>query len=196
NAHFHNFGAGVLIASGTGATPDGARLNTIGGGTAAARNIIANSDNGIVVGTDATDNLIEGNYIGTDVTGTATFGNSVAGISVHGARTTIVDNVVSGNRDYGIFIQGGDESIIQGNLIGTNAAGTAAVQNQWGILLSGSNHVQIGGTTPGARNVISGNQRFGVSLEDFGVGNRIQGNLIGTDKSGTAPLGNGVYGIF
>src|SRR5262249_6640446 len=103
---------------------------------------------------------------------------------------------ISGNRVDGIFIQGGDESIIQGNFIGTNAAGTASVQNQWGIHLSGSNHVTIGGTTPGARNIISGNQRFGVSLEDFGVGNRIQGNFIGTDVNGTAPLGNVVSGIY
>src|SRR5207248_6169809 len=130
----------------------GARMNTIGGSTAAARNIISNSNDGIVVATGATDNLIQGNYVGTEVRGTLTFGNSVAGISVHGSRTTIVDNLVSGNRVYGIFVQGGDDSIIQGNLIGTNTHGTASVQNQWGIYLSGSNHVTIGGTTPGARN--------------------------------------------
>jgi uncharacterized repeat protein (TIGR01451 family) len=196
NAHFHNDGPGILLDTGTGNNTGGARMNTIGGSTAAARNIISNSNVGIQVATGATDNLIQGNYIGTEVTGTAMLGNSTAGIEVHGERTTILDNLVSGNRVDGIFIQGGDESIIQGNLIGTNAAGTASVQNQWGIHLSGSNHVTIGGTTAGARNVVSGNQRFGVSLEDFGVGNRIEGNFIGTDVAGTGPLGNAVDGIF
>ena len=191
----HNNGPGVLLASGTGANPDGARMNTIGGSTAAARNIIANSNDGIVVGTDATDNLIQGNYVGTEVTGTAAFRNSTTGITVHGSRTTIVDNVISGNGVDGILVQGGDESIIQGNLIGTNAAGTASVSNQIGIHLLGSNHVTVGGTTAGARNVISGNQLSGVFLDGFGVGNRIQGNFIGTDMSGTGPLRNGVDGI-
>ena len=133
-------------------------MNTIGGSTAAARNVISNSVDGIAVETGATDNLIQGNYIGTDATGTVSLQESITGIAVHGSHTTIVGNLVSGNRVDGIFIQGGDESIVQGNLIGTNAAGTVSVQNQWGIHLSGSNHVTIGGTTASERNVISGNQ--------------------------------------
>ena len=113
-------------------------MNTIGGSTAAARNIISNNNDGIVVGTDATDNLIQGNYIGTEATGTVAFRNSTTGISVHGSRTTIIDNLISGNGVDGIFVQGGDESLIQGNLIGTNAAGTASVSNQFGVHLFGS----------------------------------------------------------
>jgi hypothetical protein len=105
----------VLFASGIGNNPGGARLNTIGGSTAAARNIIANSDVGMEVDTGATDNLIQGNYIGTGVTGTTSYGNSTAGILVHGSRTINVNNVVSGNRVDGILVERGDETNIQGN---------------------------------------------------------------------------------
>jgi uncharacterized repeat protein (TIGR01451 family) len=195
NQHFRNNGPGVLLDTGTGANPDGARMNTIGGNTTAARNIISGNIDGVVVATAATDNLIQGNYIGTDVTGALGFRDSTSGITVHGNRTTIVDNVISGVGVDGIFIQGGDDSIIQGNLIGTNAAGTASVSNQIGVHIYGSSHVTLGGTTPGARNIISGNQLSGVFLEGFGVGNRIQGNFIGTDINGTGALGNGVDGI-
>jgi uncharacterized repeat protein (TIGR01451 family) len=195
NQHFRNNGPGVLLDNGTGANADGARMNTIGGSTAAARNIISGNIDGVVVATAATDNLIQGNYIGTDVTGALGFRDSISGITVHGNRTTIVDNLISGVGADGIFIQGGDQSTIQGNLIGTNAAGTAAVSNDVGIHLSGANDVTIGGTTASARNVISGNQLSGVFLDGFGVGNRILGNLIGTAIDGTSALGNGVDGI-
>ena len=106
-----------------------------------------------------------------------------------------MDNLVSGNGVDGILVQGVDGGLIQGNLVGTNAGGTAAIPNQTGILLSGASNVTVGGTAAGPRNVLAGNQLIGVSLEDYGVGNTIQGNLFGTDVSGTGPLGNGTDGI-
>jgi hypothetical protein len=169
-------------------------LNTIGGTTPEARNVISGNIDGVLVDTYATENLIQGNYIGTDASGTAVMANS-RGITDRGSHTSILGNVISGSGIDGILVDGGSQTVIQGNLIGTNSTGTAAVPNQYGILLSGARNVTVGGTTAQARNVISGNQYFGVSFERFGVGNRIQGNFIGTDILGTNGLPNAVNGI-
>jgi hypothetical protein len=77
---------------------------------------------------------------------------------------------------------------VEGNLLGTDAGGTVALGNEDnGIVVSAANNV-IGGTTPGARNVISANGRAGLFIASSG--NVIQGNLIGTQKDGLSPLGN------
>src|SRR5262249_34789298 len=135
NRTFSNNGPGVLLDNGTGATIDGATMNTIGGATPEARNVISNNDDGIVVESAARENLIQGNYIGTDASGNTPFGNS-HGIIVRGDHTTVVGNLLSGNGIDGILVEGGDQSVIQGNLIGTNSTGTAAVPNEYGVVLS------------------------------------------------------------
>src|SRR5262249_46607681 len=135
-----------------------------------------------------------GNYLGTDASGNTPFGNS-NGIIVRGDHTTVVGNLLSGNGVDGILVEGGNQSVIQGNLIGTNATGTAAVPNEYGVVLSGARDVTVGGTTAAARNVISGNQGFGVSLGSSGVGNRVQGNFIGHDILGTNGIPNATNGI-
>src|SRR5262249_12055512 len=102
----------------------------IGGTTPADRNIISGNAYGIY-GTDpATGSQIEGNYIGTDVTGTRAIGNTVVGIHVGctvGGTAQGAGNVISGNN---VGIYGG---VIQGNLIGTDATGTRALGNATGI---------------------------------------------------------------
>jgi len=142
-------------------------------------------------------NTVQGNYIGTDSTGTVGRNNfygiliSNSSNNLIGGTTSAARNVISGNSFDGVNI-GGSGNQIQGNFIGTNASGTAAVPNGInGVNISISpqltNNV-VGGTAPGAGNLISGNQR-GINL--FSPGNFIQGNLIGTDVSGTKSLGNG-----
>jgi parallel beta-helix repeat protein len=195
--------------------------NTIGGTTSAARNIISGDGEGIVIGSDSRlprqNNLIEGNYIGTDVSGTMAVGNHQAGIvSNDGLDTTIggtasgAGNVISGSTgltSYGVRIDDFGGDVVQGNKIGTNAAGTAAVPNgnpnlgnpgvqvsSAGILLDTEN-TTIGGTAPSAGNLISGNFGPGITLTSTGFDNTIQGNLIGTDVSGTIALGNSTNGI-
>ncbi len=98
---------------------------------------------------------------------------------------------------YGIFISGGDDNTFIGNYIGVDATGTQpAGVGYEGILLGNDaqlNH--IGNSSPGGGNIISGNSGGGIRL--FGsttTGNVIEGNYIGTDRTGTAPLGND-YGI-
>jgi hypothetical protein len=188
-------------AAGTGALPSdfgismayGVTNTTVGGTTPAARNIISgNSGRGIILsnglgGSSVSNNVIEGNFIGTDVTGTQPLGNQYYGISVYGVSNTIggtasgAGNVIAANSPGGIDIEAATGSFIQGNDIGTDLTGTLALGNQGpGILLSASN-VTVGGTDPGAGNVIAFNATSGFPggvLMLSGTGNAIRGNSI------------------
>jgi titin len=193
--------------------------NTVGGTTAAARNIISGSDNawGVrIANSGATGNQVQGNYIGTDKTGTADLGNKYDGVLVFDASNNTVGgttagarNIILGNDRHGVFISGfagATGNQVQGNYIGTDKTGTADLGNLGnGVELGGSeggapsvpitNNI-VGGTTAAARNVISGNDQSGVHMRDsYGDpgetrANKVQGNYIGTDKTGTADLGN------
>jgi hypothetical protein len=86
--------------------------------------------------------------------------------------------------------------VVQGNFIGTDVTGKRDLGNESGVNIRGSNGNQIGGTVPGAGNVISGNEREGVSIIFDFVGtaseNLVRGNLIGTDVTGTRAIRNEV----
>src|SRR5204863_475631 len=88
--------------------------------------------------------------------------------------------------------------VIQGNFIGTDASGTQKLGNgTFGITFqSGAVANMVGGSTSGARNVISGNGSTGVGFYIGATGNQILGNLIGTDYTGTQKLGNVSYGVY
>ncbi len=177
-----------------------ARNNTIGGTEAGARNILSGNTFGILIATnDANGNIIRGNYIGTDATGNVAIPNSQTGILLWGEGTIIggaeagAGNVISGNGFAGIDMGGGSGgATIQGNHIGTNAAGTAALGNDLGIFVNFSSNNTIGGTTAGARNVISGNIGGNITVNGLdATGNILQGNYIGTDVTGTVALESG-----
>jgi len=181
------------------------------------------SGNGVAIfGNEATGNLVQGNFIGTDVTGTVDLGNSTDGVQIRSASNNTIGgitaearNVISGNNVRGISIMGdvntgGSDAtgnLVQGNLIGTDVTGTAALGNtQDGVQIRGAANNTIGGTTAGARNVISGNNTGGgwggvsiinqPTLHITGAsGNLVQGNFIGTDVTGIAALGNGSGGV-
>jgi titin len=185
--------------------------NRIGGTTAAQRNIISGNDvAGVAVG--GTNNVVLGNYIGTDATGTVAVANG-DGVQLGGSNdlvggtTAAARNIISGNRDTGIRIHvyygdGARSNIVQGNYIGTDVTGAKALANSNGIDFNGSGYGTtggwlnlIGGTAPGAGNVISGNRFWGVDIGSTNLGNVVQGNRIGTDAAGTQAVGNGVDGI-
>ncbi len=88
---------------------------------------------------------------------------------------------------------------VAGNYIGTDVTGTAALGNTvLGVnILNGASNNTVGGTAPGAGNLISGNRGLGgVLIQGAGTsGNVVAGNFIGTDVSGTAPLGNVGAGV-
>ncbi len=172
---------------------DGASGNRVGGTEPGEGNLISgNPMAGIgISGIDANHNTVIGNRIGTDVSGTQPLGNHL-GISLCGAGFNRVEgNVISGNPGGGIAVcdWGWPHSLIRGNYIGTDASGTQPLGNGYGIGLGGW-HVLIEG------NVISGNQGPGVDAASAGTEyNWIAGNAIGTDASGTIPLGNGWAGV-
>lgn len=158
--------------------------------------------NGVEISVGATGNVIEGNYIGTDVTGSVAHGNGNAGIllgagdNTVGGTTAAARNVISGNIE-GVTIVNSDEggNTVLGNYIGTDATGGAAVpNNSVGVLLLSSGNI-VGGSTEGARNVISGNTINGIDIGPGVTGTVVEGNYIGTDASGSSALGNQV-GVF
>ena len=148
-------------------------------------------------------NVIQGNYIGTDVTGTLALGNGSFGIWVKssgnliGGSKIINGNVISGGNDTGIYISNTSSNTVHGNLIGITAAGTSALGNiNNGVVIDGGGGNLIGGTNAGARNVISGNGQSGVYLYgSHATGNWVQGNCIGVDISGSMVVGNASDGI-
>jgi hypothetical protein len=179
----------------------GASVNglSISAGSSTVTGFVINqfSDNGILI-TGGAGNTIAGNYIGTDVTGTLDRGNGGDGIDVQsnnntiGGTTSAVRNIISGNTDDGIDLDTASGSIIQGNYIGTDVTGTIAIgNNSDGILIDGSSSNTIGGTSPGARNVIAGNGSNGINFASAGsTSNTVQGNYIGVDSTGNSALAN------
>ena len=168
----------------------------IGGTTSAARNIISGNGvhgAGIQIGNgeiETTDNTVQGNYIGTDVTGSYAIPNGQFGIELKSPGNFILGNRISGNQNTGVHVRNVDSGLIQGNFIGTNAAGTAAIPNSTregdgGVTLSIARNVTVQG------NVISGNARGSVTFENSGSNNLLGGNLIGVAVDSTSPLGNG-----
>jgi CSLREA domain-containing protein len=186
-----------------------ANNNVIGGTTAADRNVISgNLAEGVLIDQNASHNVVQGNFIGTDVQGKTARGNALLGpagepdaaVHVFGDANTIggtaagAGNLISGNGG-GILVDGGQTNTIQGNLIGTVADGTKALPNSGaGIAIADSasqkpaQNNQVGGTPAGAGNTIAFNSGAGVVVTggDQTTGNSILGNSI---------FSNGVLGI-
>lgn len=197
-----------LDGSGAGPTTIGLRIRA---SNTTVQGLIVNRFGSTGISIDAGDGAwIRGCYIGTDATGSTAARNGAHGVAVAGdasnatiGGTGVADrNVISGNGSAGVglFTEGSVGSRVLGNYIGTNVAGTAAVGNAFrGVLINlSSNHV-VGGEEPGARNVISGNAREGISIAGNTVvptrNNRVLGNFIGMSADLTAPIGNGQAGI-
>ncbi|PYK26753.1 MAG: hypothetical protein DME59_06690 [Verrucomicrobia bacterium] len=177
--------------------------NTVGGTTPDARNLISgNVGPGISFG-GGTGNVVQGDLIGTDVTGTLALGNTDRGVFVNGSNNVIggttVDarNIISANAR-GVDLFGGSNNTVQGNFIGTDVTGTIALPNpNVGVNINGTTNNVIGGltATPGMPpgNLISGNGNATVGVwlgSSSAQANVIQGNIIGADITGTQPLGN------
>ena len=192
-------------STGTAAVPNGGGVSlggsnhTLGGDTAGESNVISgNSQGGVSV--SGTGHLIRGNYIGTNAAGTAALANGGIGIRVLAASGVTIGgtaagegNLVSGNGSDGIVTDGASSAVtIQGNKVGTNAAGTAAIPNQSGVVLDGDGHM-LGGGSAAARNLVSGNSSHGVVLAGSGL--VVRGNYVGTDAAGNAALANGGFGL-
>jgi hypothetical protein len=181
----------------------GGTRTIVGGADPAAQNVI--SGNGAGIDIFGSDTVVQGNLIGTDITGTLDLGNHGGGIigGGGGASSTplIADNVVSGNEGAGVGVCGGDPGSpstarIEHNLIGTNAEGTNAIPNDGSGVAIGCGGGVIGGESPTQRNVISGNGGDGVVVFPDVSGLLVLNNYIGTNKDGDGGLGNGGVGVF
>ena len=159
---------GVLINNGSVS-------NEIGGTSSSAGNVISgNTTVGVkLTGAGTDNNVVEGNAIGTNAGRNKAVANA-AGVLVTGgaANDTIggtsaaARNLISGNTNDGIDVSDASLNQVEGNYIGTNAAGTAALPNgSRGVSITGGSSANtVGGTTSAARNVISGNDFLGVDV--------------------------------
>ena len=176
------------------------------GGNSIVRGLVINrfGGAGILLQTNG-GNVVEGNYIGTERAGTVALPNSGHGIAVlFGEQpdwwpTAAARNVISGKGGTASGSRAPPQppTVIQGNYIGVNATGTAALANvdpTGGVLLfNGATANLIGGPEAGAGNVISGNAQRGIMISGGTASpdNVIQGNLVGTNPTGMVGLSNG-----
>ncbi|HEX3742807.1 MAG TPA: Ig-like domain-containing protein [Bryobacteraceae bacterium] len=216
--NFLSIDAGGTFAKGneagvfTPADPNGEAENgsTIGGTTPQARNLISGSRfSGVDDLTIAYANtmLVQGNYIGTDKTGTQPVQNGYAGIQLVGFNATIggtaagAGNLISGNLDFNVVTEieadAPHGNLIQGNLIGTQINGSVRVNanDAVGIEMAFSDADTIGGTTPAARNIISGNGTFGINFVGGNENDLVEGNYIGVDITGKQAIPNIGIGV-
>ena len=202
-------GNGVLAISNTGdgVTLQNAAGNMIGGAIAGAGNLIAgNSQGGVSLnGAGTAANLVQGNYIGTDVSGRLALGNAFSGITISGGSSNLVGgttsaarNVISANKLSGAYITTSSVgNLVQGNFIGVDVTGTSALGNATnGISIDSAGSNIVGGVEVGARNIISGNTNYGIEIFNSAAqGNLIQGNYVGPDVTGQSVLGNQLSGM-
>ena len=186
---FGNASEGIVLSG-------SATSNTIGGITPSWRNVISgNGSDGVVIdGATTTGNSVINNYIGLNAGGSGAVANGGDGVELAGgaAGNAIggvgLGNVISGNTDAGVHFSGAVSmlNLVAGNSIGSDQAGTSPVPNQNGIRVSAPAQFNvIGGTAPGAGNLIAFNAQSGIVLEVAGardiqiLGNSIHGNLAG-----------------
>ena len=114
-----NNDVGIALLSGSDNT-------VIGGTTVAARNVISMNVEGIEINTD--DNIVQGNYIGTDITGLLDRGNG-DGIQINsstgnliGGTATDAGNLIAFNSGDGVDVSSGTGSTVLGNVIHSNTS--------------------------------------------------------------------------
>ncbi len=191
-----NYLGNDTVPNATGILIDNSVSNYIG--SASSKNIISgNYNSGITINSNInSSNIIKGNFIGTDVTGLQKLSNPFgiilanSGNNIIGGTTTSERNIISGNIESGILINGtgAEQNEIIGNYIGVDSTGLNILDNHVGVLIkTNADKNIIGGTTSGARNVISGNWEIGVYIESCDS-NIVIGNYIGPDATGLNPL--------
>ena len=207
--------------------------NQVGGTTRAARNLFSGNTSAAINMFRSSGNVLEGNYFGTDRSGTAVLDANVNAIGLIlgaecdgnriGGTDAAARNVISGHGREAILMTGTFSNVVQGNYIGTDVTGEIALGN--GLTSTGACAVcvlgnrnpfgsgggpaldnRIGGTEPGAGNVIAGSHgsdSAAVFIGGTSAGNIVrananfvQGNFIGTNKDGTVALPNQNRGIY
>jgi DNA-binding beta-propeller fold protein YncE len=200
-------GGGIFVGPGS--------RNTVIGGAAAGDGNLISAGSGVGIDVNGrfgliTGTVIEGNFIGTDVSGAAALGNGGQGIRLFniigtqiGGTAAGAGNLISANGGAGIQLAADSGTVVQGNTIGTDVTGTAALGNGGDGIndIAGEVSLRIGGAAAGAGNLISGNAGNGVRIfgdapDQITSNCTIAGNFIGTDATGANALGNGLDGLF
>ncbi|HEX9928218.1 MAG TPA: carboxypeptidase-like regulatory domain-containing protein [Pyrinomonadaceae bacterium] len=199
---------GITLRRNSGGISVASSNNLIGGRTASERNVISgSSSDNLSISQSASNNQIQGNFIGTNAAGTAKLsdgsGNGISILSLTNSGNIVggtepgMGNLISGNGQAGVYV-GGQDTIVQGNLIGTDITGKLRIPNAtFGVYATGKT-ILIGGTTVAARNIISGNNFQGIRISTFFnplSPPRIQGNYIGVDITGKSAVPNAFIGI-
>jgi IPT/TIG domain/S-layer homology domain len=189
--------SGPLGGDSSGSTIRGLVINHLVGGNVAI-------ELGEGFGDGSNNDTITGNFLGTDPTGSSSSSTGTPLYLLTSTGTTIggtepaARNLIS-STSQGIFLNDSSNNFVQGNYIGVNAAGTGALNADPGIYVTqGSSNNLIGGTDPGAGNVIGFFSGSGITVGENGGNtnnNVIQGNRIGTNATGTAGLGANGYGV-
>lgn len=162
-------------------------------------NVISGNGNDGISANNSSGVEIYDNHIGVNAVGDAAIPNGDVGVYPTVCTNCTIGapgqgNVISGNTNENIHIDSCSGIIIQSNMIGTNAAGDAAIAgNADGIINFGSPGTQIGGTFANERNVISGNL-VGIGLW-LSPNTDIANNFIGVAADGTTPIANSISGI-
>jgi hypothetical protein len=207
---------GTDVSGSTAAGNSGEGIAVFGPGVTVTKCVIGgNAGDGIGIDGDNVSGVkVQGNMIGVDVDGQNAIPNGFGvfiGSGAHGntvGGTSAEDrNIISGNTQDGVDIgdsQNSPHNTIEGNYIGVGADGTTKIANgSNGVDIQGSSDETIGGTSPGARNIIAGNGGAGVDIESFATGfggptssngNKVLGDYIGIDVNG-ALLKNGAFGV-
>ncbi len=175
-------------------------LSVLGGDSLIAGLVVSGfGAGGIVI--DSDNNVIEGNFIGTDRDGMVAVSNGAAGISIVngngnriGGASPEQGNVISGNLAHGVFLSDAEQNVIAGNIIGLGADGVAQLGNSGaGVFLDFASANLIGFSVDhpdSAGNVIGNNALSGIHLQAASDLNVIHGNLIGVGVDGETPAGN------
>jgi hypothetical protein len=183
---------------------NGAGVNTSTGNIPPPNVISGNFGAGVrIAGDSASGNVLQGNLIGTDVTGAAAIPNFQEGVAIFSPANLVGGpaqgdtNVISGNLR-GVLISGppavGNEVI--GNVIGTDAKGNYDIGNaQEGVRIDSASDTTVGGTTNLSRNIISGNNVGVLIIGATASENVVLGNYVGTDATGALGLGNSLEGV-
>ncbi|HZI87169.1 MAG TPA: carboxypeptidase regulatory-like domain-containing protein, partial [Pyrinomonadaceae bacterium] len=199
------FAGTPIIQLNGSSVPSGTNGLLLTGGSSTVRGLVINrmagSGDAIEFQTNG-GNIVEGNYIGTDLTGNTALPNGNA-VFINGPPNNRIGgtvaaarNLLSGNGRAGIAMSAlsSTGNVVQGNFIGTNAAGTADLGNTTNGVFQSQASSTIGGTVAGARNIISGNSNPGIVFNGSS-GNLVEGNFIGTDVTGTIGFGVSQGGV-
>ena len=163
-------------------------------------NVVSGNRNaGIELTGGTSDNRVEGNRVGTDASGTRAIPNGSFGVEIYDATNNLVGgdtresrNVISGGARDGVGIDGiySEGNQVVGNYVGVDATGRRALPNA----LSGI-RIHAGQGELIRNNVVSGNRNAGIELTGGTSDNRVEGNRVGTDASGTRAIPNGSFGV-